>query len=102
MIFTFLREGKQHKHTTKMLLFQPYLRIFVQQFVVIISGFFILLFPNGIAVALILIIFRLFIDLTGVYIGSDKKQKQKITGFISKKIPDKETEAGELIDLFFD
>ena len=102
MIVTFLRDGKQHKYTTKMLMFQPYLRIFVQQFAVIISGFFIILFSNGLVVALLLILFRLFIDLTGAYIGSDKVQKQKISKFLSQKEPEKESDVADMIDLLFD
>ena len=84
------------------LMFQPYLRIFIQQFVVIISGFFVMLFPNGIAVAFILIMLRLFIDLTGVYIGRSREQKKNIAKFLTQKEPDKEDEVNQHLDLFFD
>lgn len=44
-------------------MFQPYLRIVIQQFVAIIPGFFIIFGNAGLAVALILIVVRLIADL---------------------------------------
>jgi len=42
---------------------KPYLRIFVQQFVVILSGFFLVFLKAGMVAAVILIAFRLVLDL---------------------------------------
>lgn len=102
MITNFIREGKYNNFTVQTLMFQPYLRIFIQQFVVIISGFFILFFPNGIMIALLLILFRLFIDLTAIYIGNDAVQKQKAAHYLTQEQPEKEEDAVKLIDIFFD
>lgn len=102
MYMSFIRTYKHHDYGVMQLMFQPYLRIFIQQFVVIISGFFVMLFPNGIAVAFILIMFRLFIDLTGVYIGKSRGQKKNIAKFLTQKDPEKENEVNKHLDLFFD
>lgn len=99
---SFIRTNKHHEYSVVQLMVQPYLRIFIQQFVVILSGFFIMLFPNGIFIVLILIIIRLFIDLTGIYIGKNAEQKRKITKFLSQKMPEKENEVNEQINLFFE
>lgn len=102
MYVSFIRKYKHHEYGVMQLMFQPYLRIFIQQFVVIISGFFTILFPNGIAIALILILFRLFIDLTAIYIGKSEEQKRKISKILTKKQPEKESDVNQSLDLFFD
>ena len=102
MYFSFIRSYKYHNYNVLQLMFQPYLRIFIQQFVVIISSFFTMFFPNGIFIALILIFFRLFIDLVGIYIGKEKDHKLKFAKFLTKKTPDKEGEVNDHLDVFFD
>lgn len=63
-ITDYIAQKKYLKFTTKELMFKPYLRIFIQQFVVIISFFFIV-FDNGagLIAAVLLIVFRLIVDL---------------------------------------
>lgn len=60
----FLREKKYDYFTASEMMFKPYVRIFVQQFVVIISMFFIILFKSGLIVGTLLIVIRLCIDLS--------------------------------------
>ncbi|KOY51893.1 DUF6498-containing protein [Polaribacter dokdonensis] len=63
-ISDFIGQKKYLKFTAKELMFKPYLRIFIQQFVVIISFFFIVFDEGaGIIAAILLISFRLIIDL---------------------------------------
>ncbi|QIE59263.1 hypothetical protein G5B37_06710 [Rasiella rasia] len=51
--------------------FSPYVRIFIQQFVVIFTGFFFVFFNAGVVAALLLIIIRLGVDLLIVSIKKD-------------------------------
>jgi hypothetical protein len=90
MYVSFIRTHKHHQYSVIQLMIQPYLRIFIQQFVVIISGFFTIFFPNGIFIALVLILFRFFIDLSAIYIGKNIEQKRSIAKFLSQKMPEKE------------
>ena len=59
----FILTGNFRKTTTNKLFFQPYLRIFIQQFVTILAGFFMFISSSAMAAALMIIIFRLIIDL---------------------------------------
>ncbi len=59
---------KYRDYTPNDIFFAPYVRIFIQQFVVILSGFFIVLFHAGFVAAILLLVFRLFIDLVMVNI----------------------------------
>ena len=59
----FLYEKKYHLFTAKEMMFKPYLRIFIQQFVVIISLGLMLTIQKAVLVGILLIILRLLIDL---------------------------------------
>ncbi|WP_299047169.1 DUF6498-containing protein [uncultured Polaribacter sp.] len=63
-ISDFIHHKKYLIFSVKELMFKPYMRIFVQQFVVIISFFFIVFTSVGIVAAILLVLFRLIIDLT--------------------------------------
>lgn len=60
----FLQNKKYQKFSPEEIMFKPYVRIFIQQFVVIIAFFFIVFGNVGIIAAILLIFFRLMIDLT--------------------------------------
>ncbi len=62
-IMNFLAEKRYEHFTANELMSKPYLRIFVQQFVVILSGFFLVFLKAGMVAAVILIAFRLVLDL---------------------------------------
>lgn len=61
-ITNFLLPKKYLDYAVGNIFYKPYVRIFIQQFAVIISGFFFFLFKDGIAIAILLILFRFIID----------------------------------------
>ena len=63
-IVDFIMGKKYLKFTPEDIMIKPYVRIFIQQFVVIIAFFFIVFNQVGIIVAILIITFRLVIDLT--------------------------------------
>ena len=69
----FLIQKKYQDYKPSSLLFKPYGRIFIQQFVVILAGFFFVLTAADMAAAILLIGFRLIIDLSIVSIRKDSK-----------------------------
>ncbi len=63
LITNFLAEKRYQEFTASELMTKPYLRIFIQQFVVILSGFFLVALHAGYVAAFLLILFRLMLDL---------------------------------------
>jgi hypothetical protein len=59
----FILPGEFRRTTTKKLFFQPYLRIFIQQFATIISWAFMFFCSSAFAGAILIILFRLIADL---------------------------------------
>lgn len=90
--FDFLTNKKYMHFTTKEMLFKPYVRIIVQQFVVIFAFFFIVLSNAGLIAALLLIAFRLFIDLVLEAIKVDSK----ILDVLSEKLANEKTSKAEI------
>jgi len=62
-ILNFIIPKKHETSSLNKIFMEPYLRIFVQQFTVILSGFFIIFSSGILVVAVILIIFRTLIEL---------------------------------------
>lgn len=62
-ILNFMLPKKYETSSLNQIFTEPYVRIFVQQFTVIISGFFIIFSSGILVVAIILIIFRTLIEL---------------------------------------
>ena len=62
-IYMFLGRGEYRDKTMQHQMMEPYGRIFVQQFVVIIGGFFIIFTQNGLAFSILLILFKTILDL---------------------------------------
>lgn len=82
-ITVYIHLKKYQKFTAKELMFKPYVRIFIQQFVVILSFFFIVFNKEaGIIAAVLLICFRLVIDL----IFESIKENSEITHILSEKL----------------
>ncbi|MFC7356741.1 DUF6498-containing protein [Jejudonia soesokkakensis] len=69
----FLATEKYKEYTPAQLFFKPYVRIFIQQFAVILAGFFFIILSQGIAAAILLLIIRLPVDLIMVGIHKDSK-----------------------------
>lgn len=67
----FLLPGQYRKGMVKELMAEPYVRIFVQQLVVILTGFLFLFLHAGLAAGVLLILVRLLLDL--VWIASEGK-----------------------------
>ncbi len=65
--------------------FSPYVRIFIQQFVVIFSGFFIVFLHAGLVAAVLLLVFRLFLDLIITAIRKDSSFLQKLAVKLAKE-----------------
>ncbi|QOD60181.1 hypothetical protein H9I45_12635 [Polaribacter haliotis] len=72
-ITDYIHQKKYLEFTAKEIMFKPYVRIFVQQFVVILSFFFIVFGEAGIIAAILLIFFRLIIDLCLESINKNSK-----------------------------
>ncbi len=63
LISNFLADRRYREFTANELMAKPYLRILIQQFVVILSGFFLVFVNAGMVAAILLILFRLVLDL---------------------------------------
>ncbi len=71
----FFLPGKYRTATVQALFLQPYVRIFIQQLVVILSGFFMFI-PGAVIAAVLLILIRLGIDLV-LFAVTDRKEKRE-------------------------
>lgn len=80
----FWRNDKYKDYSVDDIFFKPYVRIFIQQFVVIFSFFFFIIFNSGLVAAIILIAMRLFIDLALFSIKKDSKMLDIMAHKIAK------------------
>ncbi|MFC4267390.1 DUF6498-containing protein [Polaribacter marinivivus] len=78
----FIQNKKYLKFTAQEIMFKPYVRIFIQQFVVILSFFFIVFAQVGIIAAILLILFRLLVDL----VLESIRENSEILEFLSEKL----------------
>ena len=83
----FLGHQKYLKFDIQEIMFSPYVRIFIQQFVVILSSFFIIISESGMIAAILLILFRFFIDLVMEAI----KENSAILDFVAEKLSNEKT-----------
>ena len=99
--FSFIKTKIYNLYTVDRLFIQPYLRIFIQQFTVILAMFFMVFFPDGIMAAVLLILIRLFVDLVGVYINSSEGNLRKLSRRLARNSDKDEQEVyDELKKLF--
>lgn len=91
-ITDYIGNKKYEKFTAKEIMFKPYVRIFVQQFVVILSFFFIVFGEAGIIAAILLIFFRLVIDLALEAI----KENSKTLEYVSRKLENEKATKEEI------
>jgi hypothetical protein len=83
----FIVGEKYLKFDIQKIMFSPYVRIIIQQFVVILSFFFIVFTKEGIVAAILLILFRFFIDL----ILESIKEDSKVLDFVAEKLSNENT-----------
>jgi hypothetical protein len=88
----YLHNKKYKYFTAKEIMFKPYVRIFVQQFVVILSFFFIIFSKAGTIAAILLILFRLVIDLALESI----KKNSKTLDYVSEKLENEKVSKEEI------
>lgn len=94
--------GRYHFYTLKKLFIQPYLRIFIQQFVTILAGFFFIILNTGMAAAILLIVLRLLLDCLLLAARYDEGIKSSIVAYLSKDGDVKPKEIKEQVDAFLD
>ncbi|MGJ8743007.1 DUF6498-containing protein [Polaribacter sp.] len=91
-IVDYIKNEKYKVFTATEIMFKPYVRIFIQQFVVILSFFFIVFGEAGIIAAILLILFRLIIDLSLESI----KENSATLNYISKKLSNEKVSEEEI------
>lgn len=93
---------KYHTYTLKNLFMQPYIRILVQQFVVILAGFFFILSTEGYAAALLVIGLRVLSDTLLIGVKQSTLLKEKLVKHMLKNDGVKEKEIREQLDALLD
>ncbi|MEC7783481.1 MAG: DUF6498-containing protein, partial [Bacteroidota bacterium] len=81
----FLGEKRYLKFTASELMIKPYLRIFIQQFVVVLSGFFLVYLDAGFIAAVLLIILRLGIDMFLVSLRDNSASIDNVADWYASK-----------------
>lgn len=94
----FIAHKKYLKFKIQEIMYSPYVRIFIQQFVVILSFFFIVFSKVGIVAAILLILFRFLIDLVMEAIKEDSKVLDFVAEKLSNEKTPKETVRKQLIN----
>lgn len=94
----FIANKKYLKFDIQEIMYAPYVRIIIQQFVVILSFFFIIFSETGMVAAILLILFRFGIDLTLEAIKEDSKTLDFVAEKLSNEKTSKETIKKQLIN----
>lgn len=84
-VMNFLAEKRYTEFTANELMSKPYLRIFVQQFVVILSGFFLVFLKAGMIAAVLLILFRLALDLFLIGLRENTEALDRFASWYAEK-----------------
>ena len=88
----FIQKKKYLKFTAQEIMFKPYVRIFIQQFVVIIAFFFIVFGNVGVIAAILLILFRLLVDL----VLESIKENAEMLEILSEKLANEKASKEEI------
>jgi hypothetical protein len=83
--FNFLKTKRYLEVAPSQLFFKPYIRIVIQQFTVILCGFFIVFLSGAKAAAILLIVIRWFTDSVMFAIRSDSKSLDYLAKKLTKK-----------------
>lgn len=86
--FDFLKTNKYHKFSSVEMMFKPYVRIFIQQFVVIIGCFFMIISSASILAAIFLILVRFVVDFLLVAV----KENSRVLELLVDKLYDGKTD----------
>ena len=100
LINNFILNDKYKEVDVDFYMFQPYLRIIIQQFAAIVPGFFIIFGQAGIAVGVILVLLRAFTDLVILNIKNSEILMSKIVNYLSKNQKEGKTASKEEIEKF--
>jgi len=87
-LLDFMHPKKYLEFTVQEIMFKPYVRIFVQQFTVIIAMFFIIFSNVSVIAALLLILFRTIVDFS---FASIRKNGKFLDYLVDKSYNGKET-----------
>lgn len=102
-VMYFFLPRKFDVYTMEQLFLQPYLRIIVQQFAAIFTGFIMLLLGGPLAAALVLIVVRLILD--SALIAAKHNEALRLAlykGLAQKNEPGAEENAKKLLDVWLD
>lgn len=86
-IFDFILPKKYLDFSVQEIMFKPYVRIFIQQFTVILAMFFMILSSVSIIAAVLLILFRAIVDVGLVAI----RENEKLLDYLVERAYDGET-----------
>lgn len=81
----FLLPGNYHEIRVDRYMFVPYIRIFIQQFVAIIPGLFVIFFDGGYIAALLLIVLRSLLDTWLARMKKKPDYTDKFVHYLMKK-----------------
>lgn len=76
-LYGYLYKGRYKTSSLGALLFGPYPRVFIQQFVAIIGSFFVQVFNAHLGALIVFIFFKTLADLGGLYLSELKKSESK-------------------------
>lgn len=82
--FNFYKNQRYEQMNIALYMFQPYVRIIIQQFVAIIPGFFVIFGNGGFAVAIVLILIRTIVDAFLARMKTNEIAFQKAVSFFMK------------------
>ncbi len=97
----FFLTGRYHTLTTQELFFQPYVRIFIQQFATILMGFFMFIPGASVFGAVLLIFIRLGVDLSFYALRNAPSGRERFVKVLNQKNQEKPIRADQL-DIFLE
>jgi hypothetical protein len=98
--FTYIKPKTYQYLSAEDLFFKPYIRVLVQQFTVLFAIFLFLMLKMEVVVATVLILLRLLIDLTGIYITASDDNLYRVSKFIKRSHKRSDIEAIEELKKF--
>lgn len=103
LLFNFIKPKRYYQKDLGKYFSKPYLRIFIQQFVVIIPFFFMVFSSQiGLVAAILLIFIRTIIDFYLNDIGKRPKRIEKMARFLTKSKPEEYEKTKETLTVFFE
>ena len=100
MANNFVINGKYQEVDISFYMFQPYLRIVIQQFAAIVPGFFIIIGHSGIALGIILVLLRSLADLVIMNIKNNEILFEKVVNYLEHNQKENKSTSKEEITSF--